>query len=586
VAGLGKKATGATKRAVDKVVGHPYGQMTRGTVGAWQGGKRAGKDIGNAWAASAMGRSSLVDALGVTGEAAGNTALSYLLTRGGKGLGGALATLLPANMLGLFDEGNERPLTNALRMLGLETGITRQEDEIARQEEIDNELATGKIRVAKREPTDMAKALAEAKSFNELQTTVGEKNISTPTWVLPPVQSPQDIQRGRERQVLLSQGLSPELVDGAQNGAFNPGWAGQGQVAQGQATPGRPTLSQAAPGQAAPGQPVPGRQIPGQPAPGQVTPVMGVPNAASVQLPEGYGMATGMGQDGLRRVILVGPQRNADGSPTPRWEDTQRYKDQVAINERMKNWAREMQRERYGRDMEGNVRENYRQAAIQGLERMDREDLLARQGEQFNAQLGLQRAMVDRQSRADAANAEKARFEMLSQQQRDEREAQKVRADEQARQEKSVQDAITQASLSVPEAQREDFIRKAEEYYGNTLRSLPPGNVRARMNELAVDYQRNLKVQANSLTQPSTIPFTIDRVEPYQIKHIFSKNISLPSWLKAVLLGQRVAVGKDGTVVPLEIILDNVFDKDGNLMRGKADELAEVVRLQTPGASR
>jgi hypothetical protein len=527
---------------VDKVLSHPGGVNARGAAGAALTLPEAGEDIGKAWGRHGTGETNLLGALGTSAEALGNLAVGGLLARGGRGLGGVAANLIPMNALGMFDEDNRRPVTNAMRLLGMETGITRQEAEIAERDRRDNELATGTVRVAPKQ-SRMSRALDDAKSFNDTQSAALANSSQAATRL---AQSPQELQREGEARVLVSQGLPPELVRGAQG-------------------------VQAASGQAA----------------STVNPINGIPNAASIQLPEGYGMATGPGRDGLRRAILLGPQRNADGSPASRWEDGARYKEQMAVNERMSRLARQMERDRYGRDLQGDVLGTHaRQAAITNLNRMDLEDAVARQERQFGEQLGLRRAMVDRQSQADAANAYKSQFEMQMELRRDEREDRKVRADEAARREKGVQDAVTQASLSVPEEQREDFIRKAEANYGDILRSLPSGEARARMQELAVNYLRDRKVRENSLTQPSTTPFVFDRARPYQIRDLVSKNISVPSWLKAVLTGQRVAVGKDGTVVPLDIILDNVFDKDGNLMRGKANEMAEVVRLQTPGASR
>ena len=111
--------------------------------------------------------------------------------------------------------------------------------------------------------------------------------------------------------------------------------------------------------------------------------VMQQTNLANRSIAEGITQAPGEGiasmrqKDGTVKNIAVGKYSYTDtaGNPTDDWKKTDRYAQAMQVNERMSNLARQMERDRYGRDMQADIT-NPKVIALAklNLDRMNQED--------------------------------------------------------------------------------------------------------------------------------------------------------------------------------------------------------------------
>lgn len=111
--------------------------------------------------------------------------------------------------------------------------------------------------------------------------------------------------------------------------------------------------------------------------------VMQQTNLANRSIAEGITQAPGEGiasmrqKDGTVKNIAVGKSSYTDtaGNPTDDWTKTDRYAQAMQVNERMSNLARQMERDRYGRDMQADIT-NPKVIALAklNLDRMNQED--------------------------------------------------------------------------------------------------------------------------------------------------------------------------------------------------------------------
>lgn len=113
-------------------------------------------------------------------------------------------------------------------------------------------------------------------------------------------------------------------------------------------------------------------------------------DATKMTAPDGGGFYT---KPNGTAVSIAGGQTytGADGKPTSHWTDTARYKEQMAVNDRMRNLATQMERDRYGRDMGSDITNpQVKFDAAQNLERMNKAQILDQSG---------QTAAIDRQAK-------------------------------------------------------------------------------------------------------------------------------------------------------------------------------------------
>lgn len=143
--------------------------------------------------------------------------------------------------------------------------------------------------------------------------------------------------------------------------------------------------------------------------------VMQQTNLANRSIAEGITQAPGEGiasmrqKDGTVKNIAVGKSSYTDttGNPTDDWTKTDRYAQAMQVNERMSNLARQMERDRYGRDMQADIT-NPKVIALAklNLDRMNQEDEMQQQGiasgldsrikQNALAQSDQERQMIDR----------------------------------------------------------------------------------------------------------------------------------------------------------------------------------------------
>ena len=429
-------------------------------------GHQTGTDLYDVWGDDSLGG---LEKVGMTTEALGNSA------------GGVLQGMLPWGWGGFATgvaTGGEkfRPVTNALNTFGLRTGLS----------EYDAARKAAEAPPAKPKSEEDGWGLAEAP---------GQGATETPKKKLTPEEAATEAAAEAARQDALAvndlttrRTLHNNMIDDTQRQMNFP--AGGDFISSG--NHGIRTLVENKPG----------------PMNSQNYPTAGPMdrlNAAQDVMGTGVRYDTVAGSDGKRQLrisdIGAAPKKaqylGADGKVTTRWEDTAAYKDATAQAAKDKTTLREMERARYTRDLQADVRNpQVQQAARENLARMGVEDAQALQREQATEMKGLRREMIDLQKRGlaqkEAETLVNARKTALAAKAKAEEDALKI----EEKRTKDIDDLIDMEDFGSEERKKhfKDFMR-----FNFDMVKLSPAEFRKQLPSMKAQADLNWQARQNHL---------------------------------------------------------------------------------------